>query len=202
MKNLLLALLIVSKFTYGQFIDSSKFGINSEIGFSVAELEHSVYGKVAGNTFQLGILASYRLNERMSISSGLILQNFSGNIFVNNLNSNLTNQYFQFPLKFNVKSPIFKELNENIRFIAGLGAYANFMTLSSVSNSASEIKSENVGWNMVLNVNVGMNFRVNKKSYVSLLYDLNTEFGKISKNNISQRMNYSNGFKIGVNHNF
>jgi site-specific recombinase XerD len=66
----------------------------------------------AGNTFQLGILASYRLNERMSISSGLILQNFSGNIFVNNLNSNLTNQYFQFPLKFNVKSPIFKELNE------------------------------------------------------------------------------------------
>lgn len=202
MKNLLIALLIVSNLSYGQFIDSSKFGINSEIGFSVAELEHSIYGKVAGNTFQLGILASYRLNERMSISSGLILQNFSGNIFVNNLNSNLTNQYFQFPLKLNIKSPIFKELNENIRFIGGVGAYANFMSLSSVSNSVSEVKSENLGWNMVFNVNLGMNFRVNKKSYVNLLYDLNTELGKISKNNVSQRMNYSNGFKIGVNHNF
>ncbi len=202
MKKLLIALLIVSKFSYGQFIDSSKFGINSEIGFSVAELEHSVYGKVAGNTFQLGILASYRLNERMSLSSGLILQNFSGNIFVNNLNSNLTNQYFQFPLKFSIKSPIFKELNENIRFIGGVGAYANFMSLSSVSNSASEVKSEDIGWNMVFNVNVGMNFRVKKKSYVSLLYDLNTEIGKITKNKISQRMNYSNGFKIAVNHNF
>ena len=93
-------------------------------------------------------------------------------------------------------------MNENIRFVGGVGAYANFMTLSSVSNSVSEVKSENVGWNMVFNVNFGMNFRVKKKSYVSLLYDLNTEFGKITKNNISQRMNYSNGFKIGVNHNF
>jgi long-subunit fatty acid transport protein len=201
MKYLLIILVFTSKIN-AQFIDSSKFGINAAFGVGTAQLYHSNFGNVSGNSNSLTTSIAYRFNEKISLSSGIGFQYFSGNVVQNNEHANISNDYLQIPLNFTIKSPIFDGIDKNIRFILGFGAYANYLIESKITTKSNEIKSENLGWNLGINGNCGMNFRVKKKTYVSLLIDFNKEFGNIVSNNIKQKMNYTTGLKVNVNHNF
>lgn len=198
MKYLILTFCLVSASLKSQNSDSSKFGFIGEFGFGNAQLSHSNYGKINGNSIMFSDKFLYKISDRFNLSTGIGFVIYNGNVVVNGNSNNLNNKYFQIPLNTTFSSPFYKGISENIRYVIGIGGYANYLFESNLSSALSEIKEDGIGWNFGINANVGLRFKIRPKASLSLLYELNSDLSDIEKNNIRQRINNSMGLKCNV----
>lgn len=198
MNKLILLFCLWSFSVFSQSKDSSKIGINVSTGFGNSQLEHSSFGRLNGNYFVLTNNLIYNINEKLTISTGYELVSFNANFYHTNLNTNLNNRYLQIPLNISLKNRLSDGYSDRIRLIMGLGLKANYLSESIISTVNSESKEEYLGWNFGFNANFGLNLKIKNNANLGLLFDYNKDFNDITYNGVSQKTNYSTGFKLNL----
>lgn len=201
-KNLIAAILSAfSVVIYAQekntevFKTKTQFIMKLKMGYSGLDIED--IHKVNGNTSQLELLASSKLNNKMRLEYGLGISEFRGNHQMFESFTDINNQYIRVPVNLIYS----KEFSNNASVFSGLGLYGSYLYKSKLFD---EIEDKNLGISLGVNLLLGIRFPITSEIETSLNFEYQYDLNEIKGNNVpvNQKLIYSNLLTIGIVYKF
>lgn len=177
------------------FNAKTQFIMKLKMGYSGLDIED--IHKVNGNTSQLELLVSNKLNNKMRLEYGLGISEFRGNHQILDSYTDINNQYIRVPVNLIYS----KEFGNNASVFSGLGLYGSYLYKSKLFD---EIEDKNLGISLGVNIQLGIRFPITSEIETSLNFEYQYDLNEIKGNNVpvNQKLIYSNLLTIGIVYKF
>lgn len=181
----------------------SKFEIqvNGKLGF--ARLKQTNNVPLSGNVNGSDLLIAYKMSPKWSIASGLGLLQYDANPTIAGNTASIRNSYLQIPLRFTGDYNLFhgtEPKDPKLFLTLGLGLYANTLLKQELETVTGNTDTNNMGWNFGLSTGVGVKFILTDALNLGLGMESQSEFTKMKKNDVEQRIEQMNTlyFRLGL----
>lgn len=146
-------------------------------------------------------LISMAVLEKLSISTGFGFFQFDGNRTISGNTSNLTNSYFQIPLKINGDLSLTENKSENILLAYSIGFYGNTLLNQKIETESTTNSNNNLGWNFGFSSQIGLKFKLSDLVNIGFGYESQNDLSKMKKYQIERKINLNSiyftlGYKL------
>lgn len=146
-------------------------------------------------------LISMAVMEKLSISTGFGFFQFDGNRTILGNTSNLTNSYFQIPLKINGDLSLTENKSENILLAYSIGFYGNTLLNQKIETESTTNSNNNLGWNFGFSSQIGLKFKLSDLVNIGFGYESQNDLSKMKKYQIERKINLNSiyftlGYKL------
>lgn len=183
------------KNTEGVFNAKTQFIMKLKMGYSGLDIKD--FHKVNGNTSQLELLVSSKLNNKTRLEYGLGISEFRGNHQILDSYTDINNQYIRVPVNLIYS----KEFSNNASVFSGLGLYGSYLYKSKLFD---EIEDKNLGISLGVNLQLGIRFPITSEIETSISFEYQYDLNEVKGNDFpaNQKLIYSNLLTIGVVYKF
>jgi opacity protein-like surface antigen len=177
-----------------------EFLVNGKLGF--ARLKQTNNVPLNGNVNGSDLLLAYKLGPRWNIATGIGLLQLDANPTIAGNTASIRNSYLQIPVRFTGDYNLFhgtEPTDPKMFFSLGLGVYANTLLKQELETVAGNTDTHNLGWNFGFATAVGVKFVLTDALNVGLGIENQSEFTKMKKGDVEQRIEQMNTlyFKLG-----
>ncbi len=164
---------------YSQNNHNMDYVLKVKLGYSQVRIDNK--GTLNGNLSQIDFAFVSSISEKIKIDYGLGYSEFNGNTISNCNIASLKNSYIRIPINLFYSNNF---SNKSI-FLTGVGLYGNYLLKSEIP---SIINKKNAGINFGACVQTGVIFNINDNLDFGIMIEGQTDFTKIKKDNINQRL--------------
>ncbi len=175
--------------------------INGKLGF--ARLKQTNNVPLSGNVNGSDLLLAYKMSPKWSVATGLGILQFDANPTIAGNTASIRNSYLQIPVRFVGDYNLFhgsEPKDPKLFLTLGLGLYANTLLKQELETITGNTDTNNMGWNFGLSTGVGMKFIVTDALNLGIGMENQSEFTKMKKNDVEQRIEQMNTlyFRLGL----
>lgn len=156
-----------------------EYALKVKLGYS--QLKINEKNTLNGNLSQIDFELVNRISEKIKIDYGLGYSEFNGNTISNCNLVSLKNSYIRIPINLLYSN----NFSNRSKFITGIGIYCNYLLKSEIP---SIIDKKNIGINFGASVQTGVIFNISDSLDFGMIIEGQTDFTKIKKDNINQRL--------------
>lgn len=198
-KTMVLALLLVGIGTATAQNGSEKkgskfeFQANGKLGF--ARLKQTNNVPLSGNVNGSDLLLAYKMSPKWSVATGVGILQFDANPTIAGNTASIRNSYLQIPVRFVGDYNLFhgtEPKDPKLFLTLGVGLYANTLLKQEVETVTGNTDTNNMGWNFGLSTGVGVKFILTDALNIGLGMENQSEFSKMKKNGVEQRIEQMN----------
>lgn len=176
-----------------------EFVITPKLGFAKVSQtgSPSMSGFVNGGDF----LYSLKI-KKWNLLFGAGYYQFDANTTLNGNPMSLRNSYLQLPLKLKRDCVIFKDKSQtqNTYLTVGFGAYANDLLKQEMQSSSVTDKAHNLGWNFGFVSQLGVKFKMSDIINLELGFESQSDFSKMKKNGVENKIQNLNVLFFSINY--
>lgn len=161
---------------HDHYDSGSKFSIITYGGIGHAVIDNDNQPNYNLNANIADILVSYRIGERLGLSTGIGFNRLTGDGF-NNANENFYHE------RGTLKIPLLLSINFNlspkVRLVSNIGFYTQTVTRDKYSFAGRTVKDVYGGWNFGLQSGIGLAYNYNKKIGLGIMFNNQGDFNRL-----------------------
>lgn len=165
--------------SYSQNNHNMDYVLKVKLGFSQVRIDNK--STLNGNLSQIDFELNSKISEKIKIEYGLGYSEFNGNTISNCNITSIKNSYIRVPVNLLYSN----NFSNRSKFITGIGIYGSYLLKSEIP---SIINKKNVGINFGGSVQTGVIFNISDSLDFGMIIEGQTDFTKIKKDNINQRL--------------
>lgn len=178
------------------------FNIIGKLGF--AKLKQTGYVTLNSDINGAEALVSFKIGKKCDLATGLGYTELNANATVSGNTVSLKNSYLQIPLKVIGDFSIFnKEQSDSKIFLkVGAGLYANTLLKSEMETLSGNSDTKNMGWNFGFETQIGVKFIVSDFMDLGLGIESQSDFSKMKKDGVEQKIEQLNALYFNLGYRF
>jgi len=176
--------------------------ITGKLGF--ARLKQTGFATINGNINGVDLILAFKMGKKWGLGTGLGYSELSANTTISGNTASLTNTYLQIPAKIIGDFTVFNNEQSISRVSVNIaaGLYANTLLKSELETVSGNSDTKNLGWNFGLSTQIGAKFIISDIMSVGIGLESQSDFNKMKKDGVEQKIEQINALYFNVGYRF